>query len=107
MHQGFSDSDFDRLAIPFYFSHKQGALYRGDAKGCKVLLVGILREPPFGFLFDKECRQLILHDLEEKVEILADQSVIFSQLVAQGSKGTTTSHVESFLQLDMGLEPLF
>jgi AcrR family transcriptional regulator len=43
-----------------------------DTKVRYLFFVGITRESALGFLFDEECRQLVLYDLEDKAEILAD-----------------------------------
>src|SRR5579859_827217 len=56
MHQGFSNRNLDRLAVPFYLAHEHGALDCSDAKGSQMLFVGVLREASFGFLPDEECR---------------------------------------------------
>ena len=69
---GFVDSRFNRVATPLYFAHQHGALYRGYAKVSHTLLADLPSEPSLRFLFDEECSKLVLHDLEDEADILAD-----------------------------------
>src|ERR1700693_12584 len=97
MGYGFPGSRFSRMAAPPDLTHEHGALYRGNAKVGHALFVGALAKSSLGFLFDEECRQLILYHFKDQAEVLAGQLVVFSHLVSHGSEGTTASHLKALL----------
>jgi hypothetical protein len=63
---------FCGLAISFDLTQEHCALYRGNAKIGELFFVGSLGKSPRGFLFNEECRQLILYDFENKAEVLTN-----------------------------------
>src|SRR5262249_54163351 len=105
--QSLSDGRFDRLAIPLYLTHEHRALYCGDAKIRHLVLVGVLGESSFRFLFDEERGYLVLYNFEDKAEVPTNQLIVFCNFVANCSERTATSHAESPLQRDLREEPLF
>jgi hypothetical protein len=70
--QGLPHGRFDSSAISLYLTQEHRPLYGGDTKIRHLFFIGIWVESALGFLFDEECRQLVLYDLEDKAEILAD-----------------------------------
>jgi hypothetical protein len=74
--QCLSHGRFDSLAISLYLTEEHRSLYGGDTKVRYLFFVGITRESALRFLFDEECRELVLYDLEDK----ADKSLLMSLL---------------------------
>src|SRR5262249_29414860 len=58
------------------------------------------------FLPDEEARELRLRDLEDQIEVLANELVVFGHLVADRAKRASSRHPVAFLQPDLRLEPL-
>src|SRR5262249_32728744 len=49
----------------------------------------------------------MLHDFKKVTEILADESIVFRQLVAHSSERAAASHFVSLLQIHLSLKPTF
>src|SRR5262249_11483861 len=82
-------------------------LNHGNAKIRHRVLVGFLNKLAFGFLFPKERGNLVADDLKNQAQVLADQFIIFRNLISDCSEWTAATHVETSLQSDLGAEPLF
>jgi hypothetical protein len=72
MRHGLAHGGFDKPAIPLYLSQEHCPLYRRDTKVSHVLFADILGKSASGFLFDEECPQFVLDDLEDEAQILTN-----------------------------------
>ena len=106
MSQRLSRNGLHRRTISSDFAHEHGALYGGDAKIGHRRCIGLFREASSAFLFHEEHCQLVLDDLEDQHQVLADQIVIFGDLIADRPKQTPSRHVESLLQFQLRQEPV-
>src|SRR5215469_14499077 len=107
MRERLRDASFDRFAVLVYFPHEHRALDRRDTEVGHALWVGLPGQLSLGLFFDEERRQLAFNDFENKADVLANQFIVHSRFVPQGSERTTARHFVTFLQFHMSAKPFF
>src|SRR5215469_5261725 len=107
MRERLRDASFDRFAVLVYFPHEHRALDRRDTEVGHALWVGLPGQLSLGLFFDEERRQLAFNDFENKADVLANQFIVHSRFVPQGSERTTARHFVTLLQFHMSAKPFF
>src|SRR5215469_18163476 len=100
------DGSFNGPATPFYLAHQHRALYGSDAKVSHPVLASMLGEASLCFLSDEERRELVAYDLEDQIEVLADELIVFGHFVADRTERAATSHGKALLQFHLRKKPL-
>jgi hypothetical protein len=76
---GLAEGRTDGLALALELAHEHGSLDRGDAEVRECLGTGVPGEPALRLLSDEEGREAVVDQLEDEVEVLADQLVVLGQ----------------------------